>query len=70
MVFAERSGVPLRLSPRRRVLAGVCGGIAEWLGIDPWILRIVFVGVSVLSSSFPGILVYLALWIGLPRNGR
>lgn len=51
---------------RKRVLAGVCGGIADWLGWPARRVRILFVLVSVLSAAFPGILVYLALWILMP----
>jgi phage shock protein PspC (stress-responsive transcriptional regulator) len=51
-----------------RVLAGVCGGIAEWLGWEPTLVRVLFVLVSLLSAAFPGILVYLALWILMPER--
>lgn len=47
---------------RDQIIAGVCGGIAEWLGWSPKRVRIVFVLISVLSAAFPGVLVYLALW--------
>jgi phage shock protein PspC (stress-responsive transcriptional regulator) len=57
----------LARSRRHRVIGGVCGGIAEWLGWDPTLVRILYVGVSVLSAAFPGILVYLVLWIVMPR---
>ncbi|MGH9866791.1 MAG: PspC domain-containing protein [Candidatus Polarisedimenticolia bacterium] len=56
---------PLRKS-RNRMIAGVCGGIAEWLGWDPTLVRILYVVVSILSVAFPGILVYLLLWIVMP----
>lgn len=51
---------------RERILAGVCGGIAQWLGWDPTLVRILYVIVSVVSVAFPGILVYLILWIIMP----
>ena len=51
---------------RDRILAGVCGGIAQWLGWDPTLVRILYVIVSVASAAFPGILVYLILWIIMP----
>ena len=51
---------------RDRIIAGVCGGIAEWLGWDPTVVRIVYVLVSILSVAFPGILVYLILWFVMP----
>lgn len=56
----------LQRSRDQRILAGVCGGIAEWLGWSPTVVRILFVGVSVASAAFPGILVYLILWILMP----
>jgi phage shock protein PspC (stress-responsive transcriptional regulator) len=49
------------------MIAGVCGGIAEWLGWDPTLVRILYVVVSVLSAAFPGIIVYVALWILMPK---
>jgi phage shock protein PspC (stress-responsive transcriptional regulator) len=51
-----------------RILGGVCGGIAEWLGWSPTNVRILFVLVSVLSAAFPGILVYLVLWVLMPER--
>lgn len=59
--------MPLLRSPTNRILAGVCGGIAEWLGWDPTLVRVLYVVVSVLSVAFPGILVYLILWIAMPE---
>ncbi|HEY3122365.1 MAG TPA: PspC domain-containing protein [Vicinamibacteria bacterium] len=58
---------PLRRSRRNRMIAGVCGGLAEWLGWDPTLVRILYVVVSVLSVAFPGILVYLVLWLLMPQ---
>ncbi|MBL0165142.1 MAG: PspC domain-containing protein [Xanthomonadales bacterium] len=51
-----------------RVLAGVMGGIARRFGWNSTVVRIVFVVVSVLSAAFPGILVYLALWLLVPQD--
>jgi phage shock protein PspC (stress-responsive transcriptional regulator) len=59
----------LMRSREHRVLAGVCGGLAEWLGWRPTTVRILFVLVSVLSAAFPGILVYLILWVLMPQRG-
>ena len=55
-------------SNRNRVFAGVCGGIAEWLGWNPTGVRVVYVIWSVLSAAFPGILVYLLLWLIMPEE--
>ena len=49
-----------------RMIAGVCAGIAEYLGWSVGLTRLLFVLVSVLSVAFPGILVYLVLWIMMP----
>jgi phage shock protein PspC (stress-responsive transcriptional regulator) len=59
-----RSG--LMRSHEHRMLAGVCGGLAEWLGWSPGLVRVLFVLVSILSAAFPGIIVYLILWIVMP----
>ncbi|HZP36911.1 MAG TPA: PspC domain-containing protein [Methylomirabilota bacterium] len=59
--------MPLRRSRRHKMIAGVCGGLAEWLGWDPTVVRIVYVLVSIFSAAFPGILVYLILWLIMPK---
>jgi len=58
----------LKRSSKNRVIAGVCGGIAEWLDWDPTMVRVLYVVVSVLSVAFPGILVYLLLWVIMPKR--
>jgi phage shock protein C len=54
-------------SRNHRMLGGVCGGLADWLGWSPTLVRILYVIVSVLSAAFPGILVYIILWIAMPE---
>ena len=56
----------LRLSRRNKMIGGVCGGIAAWLGWDVTLVRVLYVVVSLLSVAFPGILVYIILWILMP----
>lgn len=51
-----------------KILAGVCGGIAESLGWDSDTVRILYVIVSILSAAFPGTLVYIILWIVMPKE--
>jgi phage shock protein C len=66
--LAEGSSVvPLHRSRKHKMIAGVCGGIAEWLGWDPTVVRIIYVLVSILSVAFPGIIVYVILWILMPK---
>ena len=50
-----------------KVIAGVCAGLAEYLGWNVTRFRIAFVLVSIVSAAFPGIFVYLVLWALMPR---
>lgn len=58
----------LQRSRDQRMIAGVCGGIAEWLGWSATLVRVLFVLVSVLSAAFPGIVVYIILWVLMPNR--
>jgi phage shock protein C len=58
----------LARNPNDKWIAGVCGGIARWLGWDSTIVRIIYVLVSIFSAAFPGILVYIILWIVMPSE--
>lgn len=55
-------------SRRDRMLGGVCGGLAEWLGWSSTRVRVLYVLISVLSAAFPGTLVYIVLWIVVPSE--
>ncbi|WP_445114887.1 PspC domain-containing protein [Acinetobacter sp. WZC-1] len=55
-------------SSRHNMIAGVMGGIAERFGWNVTLLRIIFVLVSIMSAAFPGILVYLVLWLLIPKQ--
>ena len=59
----------LQRSRENRMIAGVCGGLAEWLGWNPTLVRILYVVVSLASAAFPGILAYLILWFLMPPRG-
>jgi phage shock protein C len=71
MVDAFRS---LRRSRTDRKIAGVIGGLAQHFDLGSTPLRIAYVLVSILSAAFPGIFVYLLLWVLIPeaeqRPGR
>ncbi len=56
----------LHRSQNDRMFGGVCGGLAAWLGWDPTLVRIGYVLLSVLSVAFPGLLVYIILWVLMP----
>ncbi len=61
---AARPG--LRRSREKRMIAGVIGGLADRYDLNVTMLRVVYVVVSILSAAFPGILVYILLWIIVP----
>ncbi|MBL8263606.1 MAG: PspC domain-containing protein [Xanthomonadaceae bacterium] len=58
----------LARSRNDRVLVGVIGGIAARFGWNSTLLRVVYVLGSALSAAFPGILVYLVLWLLMPEE--
>lgn len=56
------------LRSNNRVIAGVCAGLAEYLGWEITLVRILYLIISILSAAFPGILVYIILWIVMPKQ--
>lgn len=59
---------PLRRSYDQRVLAGVCGGLAEWLGWEVTLVRLVAVGAAIVTSVVPIAIAYLILALVLPEE--
>jgi phage shock protein PspC (stress-responsive transcriptional regulator) len=55
----------LHRSRRNRVIAGVCGGLAEFFGISAFWFRLAFL-IALLPGGVPGLLVYLLMWIIMP----
>jgi phage shock protein C len=62
--------MPLYRSQKNRMIAGVCGGLAEWLGWSPAWVRLLYVLVSIFSAAFPGMIVYIILWVVVPNDPR
>ena len=64
----EGQAGPRRLtrSNRSKMIAGVCGGIAEYLDMDPTLVRVLYVLVSILSAAFPGVIAYVILMFVMP----
>ncbi len=58
----------LRRSRSDKMVAGVVGGLARYFGFDSTVARIVYVVLSVISVAFPGILVYIILWVIMPEE--
>ncbi len=53
-----------------RILAGVCGGIAEYFDVDPTLIRVVFAVLTLFSAAFPGLLLYIILMILIPNYNQ
>ena len=58
---------PLRRSVCDRQIAGVCGGLAEYFGMDPTLCRVLYVLAS-LFTALSGIWVYIILWVVIPER--
>jgi len=56
---------PLRRSRNNRIIAGVCGGLAEFFGISSFWFRLAFL-IALLPGGVPGLLIYLLCWIIIP----
>jgi phage shock protein C len=57
----------LRRSRRNRIIAGVCGGLAEFFGISSFWFRLAFL-IALIPGGVPGILIYLLMWIIIPSK--
>lgn len=66
MTMAQKL-VKLHRSRQNRMLAGVMGGVAEYLGWNVNLTRILFVIISSMSVAVPGILIYIILWLVMPN---
>jgi phage shock protein C len=58
----------LQRSRTDKMIAGICGGFAKELGWDPTLVRLLYVLVTIFSAAFPGVIVYLCLWIVMPKE--
>ena len=57
----------LRRSRRNRMIAGVCGGLEEFFGLDAFWFRLAFL-VAMIPGGVPGIIVYLVMWLIIPSE--
>ncbi|ERL56064.1 MULTISPECIES: PspC domain-containing protein [Psychrobacter] len=57
----------LHRSQNSKMVAGVMGGVAEYFGWSATWVRLLFVIISSLSAGVPGILIYIILWIVMPK---
>lgn len=56
----------LKRSRSESMIAGVCGGLGDYFGLDPTVVRLVFVLLALLGG--PGVVLYVILWIVMPRQ--
>lgn len=69
MTEAKKQTPPLRglyRSETNKIIAGVCGGLGEYFNIDPTIIRIIFILITIFAGS--GILIYIILWLVIPSE--
>lgn len=64
--MAKKTLKRLYRSRNEKIIAGVCGGVAEYFNIDPVIVRIIWVVISLMWGF--GILAYLIAWIIIPKK--
>jgi phage shock protein C len=57
---------PFRRSRKHHLFSGLLGGVADWLGVKPWLVRVGYVGLTSVTLVFPGIVAYLVLWAKTP----
>lgn len=65
--YNQQPARKLTRSMTDKMIAGVCGGIAQYLGVDATLIRLVF-GILVLAGILPGVLAYIVAWIVMPAE--
>lgn len=55
-------------STNNKMLSGVCAGFADFIGIDPTIVRVIYALVSFFTGGFPGVIIYIMLAIIIPED--
>lgn len=51
-----------------RWVAGICGGIGDYFDVDPALVRLVYMLLTFFSAGFPGLMIYLVLWLVMPKD--
>lgn len=52
-----------------KMIAGVCAGIAEYLDVDPTLIRVLYAALTLFTAAFPGLLLYIVMLILMPNDG-
>lgn len=51
-----------------KIVAGVCGGLAEYFSVDPTLIRVIYAVLSFFSAAFPGLILYIILLVLMPQS--
>ncbi|MGD0236916.1 MAG: PspC domain-containing protein [Syntrophorhabdales bacterium] len=64
------AGNPKKLyrSNSNKLIAGICGGLAEYFGVDPTVMRVIYVILTLITGILLGIVLYLILWAIIPQK--
>ncbi|MBR3726519.1 MAG: PspC domain-containing protein [Prevotella sp.] len=62
------TGKKLLRSRSDRWVAGICGGIGDYFDVDPALVRLVYMLLTFFSAGFPGLMIYLVLWLVMPKD--
>ena len=62
------TGKKLLRSESDKWIAGLCGGISEYFDIDAALVRIIYLLLTFFSAGFPGIMIYMVLWLVMPKE--
>ena len=50
-----------------KIIAGVCGGIAEYFDVDPTLIRVVYAALTLFTAGFPGVILYIIMMLLMPQ---
>ena len=51
-----------------KIIAGVCGGIAEYFDLDPTLIRVIYAALTLFTAGFPGVLLYIIMMLVMPQS--
>ncbi|HAV41625.1 MAG TPA: PspC domain-containing protein [Acidobacteria bacterium] len=57
-------------SAKQKMLGGVCGGLADYFDLDVSLIRLIFVGIGLLTAILPMVLFYLIAWLVIPSEQK
>ena len=58
----------LKRSGKNKMIAGVCGGLGKFFDVDPTIIRVIWVLLTLFTAFFGGIIAYIICWAVIPED--